>query len=218
MTLPIAEDIRFDDQGLVPAIVQDAATREVLMMAYMNQEALEKTIATGETWFFSRSRSQLWHKGEESGNTQRVLESRYDCDADTLLFLVEVSGPACHTGHASCFYRDFAGAELSQPLFDPDKVYGAGSPAILNELQEVIRSRYKDRPEGSYTTYLFEKGIDKILKKVGEENAEVIIAAKNPDQGELVYEISDLIYHLIVLMVQSGVDLSEVFAELRRRR
>lgn len=214
----LLDQLKYDDNGLVPAIVQDANTKEVLMMAYMSREALERTIATGETWFFSRSRKQLWHKGEESGNKQSVIEIRYDCDNDTLLLLVEAAGPSCHTGHQSCFYRNMEGDELSARLFDPEEVYGDGSPVIMAELQEVIRGRYVQRPEGSYTTYLFNKGIDKILKKVGEENAEVIIAAKNPDKGELIYEISDLLYHLLVLMVERGVSLSDVFKELRQRR
>jgi len=209
--------IKFE-QGLVPAIVQESGSKEVLMMAYMNHEALERTIATGETWFYSRSRSQLWHKGETSGNVQKVKEIRYDCDNDTLLILVEAAGPACHTGHNTCFYRNLQGEETGPRLFDPDEVYGAESAAILNELQEVIRGRYQDRPEGSYTTYLFNQGIDKILKKVGEESAEVIIAAKNQDKGELTYEISDLIYHLIVLMVEKGISLTDIFKELRGRR
>ncbi|MGI6549730.1 MAG: bifunctional phosphoribosyl-AMP cyclohydrolase/phosphoribosyl-ATP diphosphatase HisIE [Syntrophomonadales bacterium] len=211
------DQIKFE-QGLVPAIVQDAISKEVLMMAYMNREALEKTVSTGETWFYSRSRSQLWHKGETSGNVQKVTEIRYDCDNDTLLVLVEAAGPACHTGHNSCFYRNLQGVEIEPRRFDPDEVYGSESGAILNELQEVIQGRYQERPEGSYTTYLFDKGIDKILKKVGEESAEVIIAAKNPDPGELIYEISDLIYHLMVLMVERDIKLSEVFKELRGRR
>ncbi len=210
--------IKFDEQGLIPAIVQEVSSKEVLMMAYMNREALERTVTTGEAYFYSRSRGQIWHKGETSGNVQRVIEIRYDCDNDTLLILAEAAGPACHTGHNSCFFRNLQGEELESQLFDPEEVYGSVSPAILTELQEVIRGRYQERPEGSYTTYLFDQGIDKILKKVGEENAEVIIAAKNPDKGELIYEISDLIYHLLVLMVEKDISLTEVFKELRGRR
>lgn len=211
------DQIKFE-QGLIPAIVQEASSKEVLMMAYMNREALERTVSSGYTWFYSRSRGQLWQKGETSGNVQKVIEIRYDCDRDTLLVLVEAAGPACHTGRNTCFYRNLQGEETESQLFDPEEVYGSVSPAILNELQEVIRGRYQERPEGSYTTYLFNQGIDKILKKVGEENAEVIIAAKNPDKGELVYEISDLIYHLIVLMVERDISLTDVFGELRGRR
>lgn len=211
--------LKFNGQGLIPAIVQDVNSGQVLMMAYMNQEALDKTVASGQTWFYSRSRQCLWKKGETSGNIQTVQEIRYDCDQDTLLVLVEQTGAACHTGHYSCFYRTLDGQEKEPALFDAAQVYqGKEGPAILLELMEVIRQRQKDRPEGSYTTYLFNEGIDKILKKVGEESAEVIIAAKNPDNSELIYEASDLIYHLLVLLVEKGVDITEIFAELRSRR
>ena len=211
------EHLKFTE-GLIPAIIQDAGSKEVLMMAYMNREALERTVATGETWFYSRSRGRLWHKGETSGHIQKVVEIRYDCDNDTLLVLVEAAGPACHTGHNTCFYRNLQGEEKEPRLFNPDEVYVPESGTILNELQEVIRGRYNERPEGSYTTYLFDQGIDKFLKKVGEESAEVIIAAKNPDKGELIYEISDLIYHLMVLMIEKNISLADVFKELRERR
>ena len=204
---------------MIPAIVQDVNSGQVLMMAYMNQEALDKTVASGQTWFYSRSRQCLWKKGETSGNIQAVQEIRYDCDQDTLLVLVEQTGAACHTGHYSCFYRTLDGQEKEPALFDAAQVYqGKEGPAILLELMEVIRQRQKDRPEGSYTTYLFNEGIDKILKKVGEESAEVIIAAKNPDNSELIYEVGDMIYHLLVLLVEKGVDITEIFAELRSRR
>jgi len=213
------KDLKFDAHGLIPAIVQDINSGQVLMMAYMNQEALDKTLATGQTWFYSRSRQSLWMKGETSGNIQTVKEIRYDCDQDTLLVLVEQTGAACHTGHYSCFYRTLDGQELEPARFDASRVYQAKEgPAILLELMDVIRQRQKDRPEGSYTTYLFDKGLDKILKKVGEETAEVIIAAKNPDNSELIYEASDLIYHLLVLLVEKGVDITDIFAELRSRR
>lgn len=213
------KDLKFDDRGLIPAIIQDAKSGQVLMMAYMNQEALEKTRATGRTWFYSRSRQSLWMKGETSGNIQTVQEICYDCDQDTLLVLVEQTGGACHTGHYSCFYRNLNGEEQEPTLFDADMVYqGKEGPAILLELMDVISQRQKERPEGSYTTYLFDKGIDKILKKVGEESAEVIIAAKNPDNSELIYEASDLIYHLLVLLVEKGIDITEIFTELRSRR
>lgn len=216
----ILEEIRFDDQGLVPAIIQDAISGRVLMLAYMNRESLEKTLESGCTWFYSRSRQQLWMKGETSGHVQKVKDIYYDCDEDSLLIQVEQGGVACHTGHYSCFYRDRDGVEKEPPLFDMEKIYQAGpnGPAILYELFDVITERKDTMPAGSYTSYLFEKGIDKILKKVGEETAEVIIAAKNPDIGELVYEASDLLYHLMVLLVEKGVSLSEIFAELRSRR
>ncbi|MFY9324464.1 MAG: bifunctional phosphoribosyl-AMP cyclohydrolase/phosphoribosyl-ATP diphosphatase HisIE, partial [Syntrophomonadaceae bacterium] len=179
----------------------------------------DKTVASGQTWFYSRSRQCLWKKGETSGHIQAVQEIRYDCDQDTLLVLVEQTGAACHTGHYSCFYRTLDGQEKEPALFDAAQVYqGKEGPAILLELMEVIRQRQKDRPEGSYTTYLFNEGIDKILKKVGEESAEVIIAAKNPDNSELIYEVGDMIYHLLVLLVEKGVDITEIFAELRSRR
>lgn len=213
------KQLKFNEQGLIPAIVQDVNSGQVLMMAYMNQEALDKTVASGQTWFYSRSRQCLWKKGETSGHIQAVQEIRYDCDQDTLLVLVEQTGAACHTGHYSCFYRTLDGQEKEPALFDAAQVYqGKEGPAILLELMEVIRQRQKDRPEGSYTTYLFNEGIDKILKKVGEESAEVIIAAKNPDNLELIYEVGDMIYHLLVLLVEKGVDITEIFAELRSRR
>jgi phosphoribosyl-ATP pyrophosphohydrolase/phosphoribosyl-AMP cyclohydrolase len=213
------KQLKFNEQGLIPAIVQDVNSGQVLMMAYMNQEALDKTVASGQTWFYSRSRQCLWKKGETSGHIQAVQEIRYDCDQDTLLVLVEQTGAACHTGHYSCFYRTLDGQEKEPALFDAAQVYqGKEGPAILLELMEVIRQRQKDRPEGSYTTYLFNEGIDKILKKVGEESAEVIIAAKNPDNSELIYEASDLIYHLLVLLVEKGIDITEIFTELRSRR
>lgn len=213
------KDLKFDDSGLIPAIVQEATSGQVLMIAYMNQAALEKTLATGKTWFYSRSRQQLWMKGESSGHIQEVKEIRYDCDQDALLILVEQTGAACHTGHYSCFFRTIDGQEKEAPVFDASRIYQSKEgPGILLELFDVIRQRQQDRPEGSYTTYLFDKGLDKILKKVGEETAEVIIAAKNPDNAELIYEASDLLYHLMVLLAEKGVDLSELFSELRSRR
>ena len=199
------DEIRFDQRGLIPAIVQHAQTRDVLTLAYMNRESLSKTIETGETWFWSRSRNELWHKGETSGNTQRVVNLTLDCDHDAIVVLVDPAGPACHTGAASCF--DTATIESSDklgPLFD--------------ELYQLIESRRRERPAGSYTTYLFDAGLDKILKKLGEESAETIIAAKNDDNEPLVSEVSDLIYHLLVLLVARGVKLEAIAAELKRRR
>ena len=202
--------IKFDEKGLVPAIIQDSGNNEVLMMAYMNEESLAKTIDSGYTWFYSRSRQQLWMKGETSGNTQKVEQILYDCDADTLLVKVKPAGPACHTGHYSCFYRDLEGeVEDSPGLFDVN---------ILQELYGVILQRQKDMPEDSYTSYLFREGIDKILKKVGEESAEVIIAAKNREKSEGVYETADLIYHLLVMMVEQGIKLKDIYTELCSRR
>lgn len=193
--------VKFDEQGLVPAIVQDARTREVLMLAYMNRDSLARTIETGETWFWSRSRNELWHKGETSGNTQQVVSLTSDCDNDAIVVLVNPAGPACHTGTRSCF-------DVEDGDFD----------VVLQNLYELIQSRERDRPSGSYTTYLFDKGLDKILKKVGEESAETIIAAKNDDRKLFVAEVSDLVYHLLVLLVARGVNLDEVRAELAQRR
>ncbi|MDR7079980.1 phosphoribosyl-ATP pyrophosphohydrolase/phosphoribosyl-AMP cyclohydrolase [Neobacillus niacini] len=199
-------NIRFDEKGLVPAIVQDAETKEVLTLAYMNQESLTKTLETGETWFFSRSRQELWHKGATSGNTQSVVSVKYDCDQDAVLVLVEPKGPACHTGAVSCFSEGIT--ERSSSLADYQ---------ILQSLEKLIIEREKERPEGAYTTYLFEKGVDKILKKVGEEAAEVIIAAKNRDKEELKWEAADLLYHLQVLLVEQGLPLKEVLKTLEER-
>ncbi len=202
------EDVRFDERGLVPAVVQDARTREVLTLAYMNEESLRRTLAEGQTWFWSRSRSELWHKGATSGNTQRVVEVRLDCDSDALVVLVEPRGPACHTGTVSCF----ATTEVPQ-----DERFTAEIGAVLGELYEVIAGRRREMPAGSYTTYLFEQGLNKILKKVGEESAETIIAAKDEDLGALASETADLIYHLVVLMVERGLTLEDVGGELSRR-
>lgn len=206
----IMVEIKYDEKGLIPAIIQDSSNNEVLMMAYMNEESLNKTLASGYTWFFSRSRQQLWMKGESSGNTQKVEQILYDCDEDTLLIKVKPAGPACHTGNYSCFYRDLQGEEIDTSI--PFQIN------ILQELYQIILSRQQEMPEGSYTSYLFQEGIDKILKKVGEESAEVIIAAKNQEKSEVVYETADLIYHLLVMMVEQGVGVRDVLAELRSRR
>ena len=208
------EQIKFDERGLVPAIVQDARTREVLTLAYMNAESLKLTLESHETWFWSRSRSELWHKGGTSGNTQRVIEIRRDCDSDALVVLVEPAGPACHTGKRSCFYRDLEGTEIDLSLTTRTSDLGS----VLDELYELIESRQRGMPEGSYTTYLFEKGLDKILKKVGEESSEVIIAAKNADHDALTKESADLLYHLIVLLVERNVRLQDIRDELVQRR
>ncbi|MFN2454822.1 MAG: bifunctional phosphoribosyl-AMP cyclohydrolase/phosphoribosyl-ATP diphosphatase HisIE [Pyrinomonadaceae bacterium] len=208
------EDVKFDERGLVPAVVQDARTREVLTLAYMNAESLARTLHEGETWFWSRSRRELWHKGETSGNTQRVVHVQLDCDQDALVVLVEPTGPACHTGARSCFQSDEEDAR-SMNLESMDDARDLG--ATLEKLYAVIESRKAERPEGSYTTYLFDKGLDKILKKVGEESAETIIAAKNEDSPALVSETSDLLYHLMVLLVERGVKLEDVRRELAMR-
>lgn len=201
-------NIRFDEKGLVPAIVQDVETKEVLTLAYMNQESLTKTLETGETWFYSRSRQELWHKGATSGNTQSVVSVKYDCDQDAVLVLVEPKGPACHTGAVSCFSEGVVTERTTSNLADYQ---------ILQSLEKLIIEREKERPEGAYTTYLFEKGVDKILKKVGEEASEVIIAAKNRDKEELKWEAADLLYHLQVLLVEQGLPLKEVLKTLEER-
>ena len=206
------EDLKFDELGLIPAIVQDARTLQVLTLAYMNAESLNRTLETHQTWFWSRSRSSLWHKGETSGNTQRVVDVLVDCDGDTLKVLVVPNGPACHTGAQSCFHNQIEGAG---PF---DKAAHTNLGEVLNSLYTLVESRMRERPEGSYTTYLFDQGLDKILKKLGEESAETIIAAKNEDRVALVRESSDLLYHLVVLLVERGLSLEEVSEELVRRR
>jgi phosphoribosyl-ATP pyrophosphohydrolase/phosphoribosyl-AMP cyclohydrolase len=187
-------NVTFRD-GLIPAIVRDARTGAVLTLAYMSEESLQRTIDSGETWFFSRSRNELWHKGATSGHTQRVVAVTPDCDRDALLVDVIPAGPPCHTGASSCF----------------------GTLSPLENLTSVLRSRFADRPAGSYSAYLFNEGRDKILKKVGEEATEVVIAAKGTDPTRLVSELADLVYHLSVLMVDAGVGWEEVGAELGRR-
>ncbi|MGM7634482.1 bifunctional phosphoribosyl-AMP cyclohydrolase/phosphoribosyl-ATP diphosphatase HisIE [Bacillus sp. Hm123] len=200
------DDLQFDEKGLIPAVVQDAATYEVLTLAYMNKESLQKTIESGETWFFSRSRQELWHKGETSGHTQKVVNIKYDCDQDALVVLVKPVGPACHLGTISCFEHSLYGEQTETLPY-----------VILHKLEEVIAEREENRPEGAYTTYLFEKGVDKILKKVGEEAAEVIIAAKNRDKDELQWESADLLYHLLVLLREQKVELADVLSVLAKR-
>ena len=197
------DSLKFDANGLIPAIVQDFHTNKVLMMAYMNRESLEISLEEMQTCFWSRSRRELWRKGETSGNIQKIIAISADCDADTLLVEVIPAGPACHTGENTCFFQ--ALCEDISPRFSAEALYN------------LIEGRKRERKEGSYTTYLFEKGDDKILKKVGEESTEVIIAAKNNDNAELVYEISDLAYHTLVLMVQKGITLNQIRDELASR-
>lgn len=203
------QSVRFDEKGLIPAIVQDVVSKEVLTLAYMNEESLKKTIETRETWFYSRSRQELWNKGATSGNKQRIVNMKFDCDQDALLVLVEPLGPACHTGRYSCFN----GRLFENTLEAENNRFG-----IINELEGLIAAREAERPEGSYTTYLFEKGVDKILKKVGEEAAEVIIAAKNREPEELKWETADLLYHLLVLLREQKLPLDEVLTALKKRR
>ncbi|WEG13621.1 bifunctional phosphoribosyl-AMP cyclohydrolase/phosphoribosyl-ATP diphosphatase HisIE [Pullulanibacillus sp. KACC 23026] len=206
--------VKFDEKGLVPAIVQDAVSKEVLTLAYMNKDSLNKTIETGETWFFSRSREELWHKGETSGNTQKVVDLLFDCDQDALVVKVVPKGPACHKGSYSCFTERLDGSAVSkayESLAKPDRF------SILAELESVIASREAEMPEGAYTTYLFEKGVDKILKKVGEEAGEVIIAAKNRSHEELTWEVADLFYHVLVLLQEQKLPLDAILKRLEER-
>jgi phosphoribosyl-ATP pyrophosphohydrolase/phosphoribosyl-AMP cyclohydrolase len=207
------EELRFDDQGLIPVVVQNARTLQVLTLAYMNAESLNRTLDSHETWFWSRSRSCLWHKGETSGNTQRVVDVLVDCDNDALTVLVVPSGPACHTGAETCFHNDIGFDTLIENQGDKERNLGE----VLDGLYRVVESRQRERPAASYTTYLFDQGVDKILKKVGEESAETIIAAKNEDRDGLAKESADLLYHLLVLFVERGLSLEDVSAELRAR-
>ena len=197
------DKLKYDSRGLIPAIVTDAESGKVLMLAYMNRESLEISLREGYTCFWSRSRGELWRKGETSGNRQRIVSVTADCDADTLLVSVVKSGPACHTGAESCFFNGIC--DSGERPFSVDGLY------------ELLLDRKSERPEGSYTTYLFEKGRDKILKKVGEECTEVIIAGKADDRAEAVYELADLAYHALVLMADMGITPGDVRAELAKR-
>ncbi|WP_066648043.1 bifunctional phosphoribosyl-AMP cyclohydrolase/phosphoribosyl-ATP diphosphatase HisIE [Christensenella timonensis] len=199
-------EIKFGKDGLVPAIAQEANTGVVLMQAYMNQEAFDKTLETGYAHYYSRARQKLWKKGETSGNVQEIVSVSLDCDCDCVLLKVKQTGPACHTGEYSCFFNQ---------VQENEKI---ANSSMMYELYDLIADRKVHPKEGSYTNYLFEKGIDKILKKVGEESAEVIIASKNPGTDELRYEAADLIYHLLVLMNEKGLTLGELFGELQNRR
>jgi len=216
--LAMLEEVKFDQQGLVPAIIQDVETLTVLMLAYMNKEALTKTLETGVTWFYSRSRKCLWQKGESSGHTQQVRSIHYDCDGDTLLVSVSQIGAACHEGTFSCFSRRLDEAdEQTAKLVEPADVYGQVT-TVLNDLYQVIQDRKQNRQEGSYTCYLFDKGQDKILKKVGEESAETIIASKNNDKQEIIYEMADLWYHCLVLLSYHNITPTELLTELYNRK
>lgn len=201
------DQIKFDANGLVPAIAQDAKTGAVLMLAYMNRESIEKTLETGYATYFSRSRQQLWQKGETSGHTQKLIAMRYDCDGDTLLLTVDQTGPACHTGHPTCFFNDI--------FVDVD---APATAAILEQDYQTIADRAAHPVEGSYTNYLLTEGVEKICKKLGEEASETIIAAMKGNREEITYEAADLLYHLMVLLYQQGVTLGDVWNELDRRR
>ena len=198
------DELKFDEKGLIPAIVVDAVSKQVLTLAYMNRESLAITMEKGLTCFWSRSRQKLWLKGETSGNYQHVVSITADCDKDALTVVVEPDGPACHLGTKSCF---------TNPVFESEELHDFS----LDSLMTLIEGRKTEKKEGSYTTYLFEKGIDKILKKVGEENTEVIIAAKADDKKETIYEIADLTYHVMVLMIQMGISLEDIHRELASR-
>lgn len=195
-------ELKFDEKGLIPVIVQDAETNEVLTLAYMNQESYELTLKDQLMTFYSRSRKELWRKGDTSGNYQHLVSLKLDCDQDALVAKVKKDGPACHTGAESCFN---------------EVLYGEDTQATIDVLYELIKGRKEIPQEGSYTSYLFEKGIEKILKKVGEESTEVVIGAMKEDYNETVFEISDLVYHILVLMVEMGIDLSQVRQELENR-
>lgn len=239
------QNLKFDEHGLITAVVQDDDTGEVLMVAYMNADSLAKTLQSGQTWFWSRSRQELWHKGATSGHTQQVVDVRLDCDGDALLVRVNPNGPACHTGERTCFYRstEERGAKEAESKAEPREsgrksstIQIADSPLaplsvvnvaamdlgiLLQDLFKLIQERKDQRPEGSYTTYLFDSGLDKILKKIGEEATETVIAAKNTNgregRKELSGEISDLLYHLLVLMAERDVSLQDVLNELNHR-
>lgn len=202
------EDINFDEKGLIPAVVQHAQTGEVLMLAYMNAASLAKTLETGETWFYSRSRKKLWHKGEESGHFQHVRRIYADCDADTLVIEALPDGPACHTGNRTCFYRGISGWENER---------GEGSLAILADLFDEIVDRRAHPQEKSYTNYLQTEGKNKIDKKIGEEASEVIIADQHEDREEIIDESCDLLYHLFVLWENAGISLYDIMARLEER-
>ena len=198
------DELKFDDRGLIPAVVVDAISKKVLTLAYMNKESLQISMEKGLTCFWSRSRQELWLKGETSGNYQHIVSIVADCDRDALVVLVEKDGPACHTGSDSCF---------TAPLYASEELQNFS----LQGLYDLLQGRKNELPQGSYTTYLFEKGIDKILKKVGEESTEVIIAAKADDKKETVYELADLAYHALVLMVEMGISVEDVHRELASR-
>lgn len=198
------DQLKFDEKGLIPAVIVEVGTHRLLMVAYMNRESLKISMETGKTCFWSRSRQELWTKGETSGNYQHIVSITADCDLDTLKVVVEKDGPACHTGAETCFFN---------PVYQSEEK----SDFTMDALMELIRGRKTNPQEGSYTTYLFQKGLDKILKKIGEESTEVIIAAKDNDPKETIYEISDLVYHVMVMMIQQGISLEDIRRELASR-
>lgn len=206
------DDLKFDAKGLIPAVVQDKSTKEVLMVAYMNVETIKKTIETGRATFWSRSRQKVWVKGETSGNFMYVEEIRVDCDGDCLVILANPAGPACHTGNRSCFYRSVSGDKL-ETVEETEDLSG-----VMATDEAIVIDRKKNPEDGSYTNYLFDKGEDKILKKVGEEAAEVVIAGKNRSKEEISYEVADLIYHLTVMLVDNDMTWNDIYKEMKKRR
>lgn len=198
------DQLKFDEKGLIPAVIVEAGTHRLLLVAYMNRESLKISMETGKTCFWSRSRQELWTKGETSGNYQHIVSITADCDLDTLKVVVEKDGPACHTGAETCFFN---------PVYQSEEK----SDFTMDALMELIRGRKTNPQEGSYTTYLFRKGLDKILKKIGEESTEVIIAAKDNDPKETIYEISDLVYHVMVMMIEQEISLEDIRRELASR-
>ena len=234
MNMPdMIKDLKFNESGLIPAITQDYRTDEVLMLAWMSAESLQKTLETGKVHYFSRSRQSLWLKGETSGHIQFVKSISFDCDGDTILLKVEQVGAACHTGHRSCFYRKFEADSFKAEEHGNDNgtveiIAGASADyntsieiagsVVLTQVFDVISDRVVHPKEGSYTNYLFDKGLDKILKKIGEESSQVIIAAKNGKKDEIKAEVSDLLYHVMVLLVERGMTLEDIYEELKGRR
>ena len=198
------DELKFDEKGLIPAIIVDSVTKKVLTLAYMSKESLQISIEKEQTCFYSRSRQELWLKGETSGNYQNIVSITADCDNDALVVVVEPEGPACHTGEVTCFHN---------PVFQSENRHEFS----YESLYEMLVGRKIEKKEGSYTTYLFEKGLDKILKKVGEECTEVIIAAKDDDKAETIYEVADLCYHVMVMMIQMGISLEDIHKELASR-
>ncbi len=207
------DSLKFNSAGLIPAVVQNCETNEVLMVAYMNAETIKMTLESGRATFFSRSRNEIWVKGETSGNYMYVKQMRVDCDADCLLLMCEPAGNACHTGRRTCFYRKIDNGAMVE--FENENI---SSSDILARLESISVDRKNNPKEGSYTNYLFEKGEDKILKKVGEEAAEVVIAGKNRSKEEISYEVADLMYHLTVMLVDNGMSWEDIYNELEKRR
>jgi phosphoribosyl-ATP pyrophosphohydrolase/phosphoribosyl-AMP cyclohydrolase len=199
--------LKFNKDGLIPVVTQSYKTGKVLMQAYANKESLEQTVVSGFATYFSRSRNELWVKGETSGNTQKIVDILVDCDEDSLVFLVEEAGPACHTNNETCFYRNLSLKEADKPAIF----------SIFSDLYKKLEGRKTEMPEGSYVTSLFKKGSDKIIQKIGEEAVETVIALKNKNKDEIIYESADLIFHLILGLVDAGVDISEIQKELLKR-